>query len=145
MHEYAIAEGVIGVAVDNAGGRRVAAIDLRVGHLRQVVRSALDFAFEVAAAETPAEGAELRVTEVVPRVRCRTCGAETEAPELPLACGRCGGFDVTVLAGEELEVESIEVWSEQEEAEPESATSSGTARPAAAPAGRDKRAEMEVV
>lgn len=109
MHEYAIAEGVIDVAVANAGGRRIAAVDLRVGHLRQVVRSALEFAFEIAAQETPAEGAELRVTQIAPQVRCRRCDEVSAPPDLPLACGSCGAFDVAVIAGDELEVESIEV------------------------------------
>jgi hydrogenase nickel incorporation protein HypA/HybF len=114
VHEYAIAEGVIAVATHHAAGRRVAAIDLRVGHLRQVVRSALEFAFEIASQGTPAEGAELRLTAVAPVVLCGVCGRETEALELPLACRECGGFDVAVLAGEELEVESIEVFNDEE-------------------------------
>ncbi|MGI8632438.1 MAG: hydrogenase maturation nickel metallochaperone HypA [Solirubrobacterales bacterium] len=109
MHEYAIAEAVIGVAVDNAGDRRVAAVDLRVGHLRQVVPSALHFAFELASQDTPAEGAELRVTSVTPVVLCQACDEQTTTDELPLACGGCGRFDVAVLAGEELQVDSIEV------------------------------------
>lgn len=114
MHEYAIAEGVIGVAEASAAGRRIAAIDLRVGHLRQVVPSALDFSFQVASQGTLAEGAELRVTDVAPRVTCTACGRESVVEELPLACRRCGAFDVDVLAGEELEVESIEVVTEAE-------------------------------
>lgn len=113
MHEYAIAEGVLGVVADHAGGRRVEAVELRVGHLRQVVPDALRFAFQIASQETLAAGAELRLTEVAPRVLCAACRAESEAPRLPLACGRCGGFEVTVLAGEELQVESIEVCDER--------------------------------
>lgn len=109
MHEYAIAERVIAVACEHAAGHRVVAVDLRVGHLRQVVPDALAFAFEVASAETPAAGAELRIEPVAPVVRCDRCGVESEARELPLACGGCGGLAVEVLAGEELEVASIEV------------------------------------
>ena len=113
MHEYAIAEGIIGLACDHAGGRRIAAVEVRIGHLRQVVPAALAFAFEVASAETAAEGAELEIVSVVPVVHCAACGQETEARELPLACGECGGFDVAILAGEGLEVQSIEVFNDE--------------------------------
>jgi hydrogenase nickel incorporation protein HypA/HybF len=109
MHELSIAEGVLEVTLRHARGRRVAAVDLQVGHLRQVVPSALEFAFELVAKGTPAEGAELRM-EVVPAAgRCRSCGGETALPGFPLACGSCGGLDVEVTRGEELRVESLDL------------------------------------
>jgi Zn finger protein HypA/HybF involved in hydrogenase expression len=39
MHELAIAESVLEIACRHAAGRRVTKIELRVGHLRQVVPS----------------------------------------------------------------------------------------------------------
>lgn len=120
MHEYAIAEGVLGVVEDHAGGRRVEAVELKVGQLRQVVPAALELAFEIAAEDTIAAGAELRLESVRPLLLCAACAEQTETAELPLACAGCGGFEVTVLAGEELQVESIEVSDERApRAEPE--------------------------
>jgi hydrogenase nickel incorporation protein HypA/HybF len=109
MHELAIAEGIASVAARHAGGRRVERVEVRVGHLRQVVRSALEFSFEVVARDTPLEGAELVIDEVPARVRCRGCGAETEARGFPLRCARCRGFDVEVTAGDELVVDALEL------------------------------------
>jgi hydrogenase nickel incorporation protein HypA/HybF len=109
MHELSIAESVVDVAVRHAGGRRVTKVELQVGHLRQVVPSALEFAFELIAAGTPVEGAELEMHEVPAAGACRSCGAETALPGFPLACGRCGGFDVEVTRGEELLVDSLEL------------------------------------
>jgi len=114
VHELSIAEAVVGIACEHASGRRVTAVELRVGHLRQVVPSALEFAFELVAQGTPAEGAELRMEEVPAAGDCRSCGAETPLPEFPLVCRQCGGFDVEVTRGEELLVESLEL--EEEEA-----------------------------
>jgi hydrogenase nickel incorporation protein HypA/HybF len=113
MHELSIAESVVEIASRHARGRRVARVELKVGHLRQVVPSALEFAFELVAQGTPVEGARLRMEEVAAAGDCRTCGAETPLPEFPLACRRCGGFDVEVTRGEELLVDSLEL--EQEE------------------------------
>ena len=109
MHELAIADSVVRIASAHAAGRKVVAVELKVGHLRQVVPPALEFAFGLVAEGTELEGAELRM-EVVPAAgRCRECGADTPLPEMPLRCARCGGFDVDVLQGEELLVDSLEV------------------------------------
>jgi hydrogenase nickel incorporation protein HypA/HybF len=109
MHELAIAESVVDIAVRHAAGRRVTRVELEVGHLRQVVPAALEFAFELVARGTPVEGAELSMREVRAAGRCRSCGADTELPGFPLACGSCGGFDVEVTRGEELRVDSLEL------------------------------------
>ena len=109
MHELSIAQAVIEIVERHASGRRVTAVDLRVGHLRQVVPSALEFAFELVAQGTPAEGAELRMQEVPAAGRCRSCGEETPLPDFPLTCRLCGGLDVEVVRGEELLVDELEL------------------------------------
>ncbi len=114
MHELSIAEAVIEVASRHAGGRRVTKVELKVGHLRQVVPSALEFAFELVAQGTSIEGAELEIEDVPAVGRCRECGAESLLPDFPLACAECGGFELDVLAGEELLVDSLELEEVQE-------------------------------
>jgi hydrogenase nickel incorporation protein HypA/HybF len=109
MHELAIAQSVVQIAGEHARGRRVTAVQVAAGHLRQIVPGALAFAFELVAVGTPLEGARLELREVPARVRCRTCGAETQQDAFPLACRACGGFDVGVIAGEELFVEELEI------------------------------------
>jgi hydrogenase nickel incorporation protein HypA/HybF len=109
VHELSIAAAIVAIASGQAQGRRVTAVDVAIGHLRQVVPDALDFAFQLVAAGSEVEGAELRVEHVPTRLACRRCEAETEPRELSFACGRCGGTDVDVVAGEELLVEALEV------------------------------------
>ena len=109
MHELAIAESVVDIAVRHAAGRRVVRVELEVGHLRQVVPTALEFAFELTARGTAVEGAELSMRDVEAAGRCRGCGADTPLPEFPLICASCGSFDVEVTRGEELRVESLEL------------------------------------
>jgi hydrogenase nickel incorporation protein HypA/HybF len=109
MHELSIARSVAQIASRHAGGRRVHRVELRVGHLRQVVPSALAYAFDVVTAGTPVAGAELVIVSVPVQVRCRGCGAETVIEAFPVRCERCGGLDVEIVAGEELLVDAIEV------------------------------------
>ena len=109
MHELSIAEAVVRIASEHAQGRSVARVELRVGHLRQVAPGALAFAFEVAGQGTPVEGAALAIEEVPARVACRVCAAESGAHGFPLACAGCGSLDVDLVAGEELDVDALEL------------------------------------
>jgi hydrogenase nickel incorporation protein HypA/HybF len=109
MHELSIAEAIAAVAERQAAGRRVFAVEVTVGALRQVVPAALEFAFEVATQGTALEGAALRIETVPASGRCAGCGATTVFARFPFACGACGSVDVELSGGEELLVESIEV------------------------------------
>lgn len=109
MHELALADAIARIAADHAAGRRVTRVEVKVGHLRQVVPSALTFAFELVGAGTSLEGAELVLEEIPAAVACRACGAEGEVDGFPLACPACAGLDVEVVRGEELLVDALEL------------------------------------
>jgi hydrogenase nickel incorporation protein HypA/HybF len=109
MHELALAETVVAIAEEHAGGRRVARVELEIGRLRQVVPDALSFSFELVAQGTVVEGAVLALEEVPVRIACRACGAQTEMKAFPFACARCGGIDVEVTDGEQFQVVALEL------------------------------------
>ena len=109
MHELAIAESVVRIASRHADGRLVTKVCLKVGHLRQVVPSALAFSFELVAQGTSVEGAELALEEVPATGKCRACAAESRLAQFPLQCVACGSFDLELIAGEELYVDSLEM------------------------------------
>jgi hydrogenase nickel incorporation protein HypA/HybF len=109
MHELSIAGAVLDVATRHAQGRRITRVELKVGHLRQVVPSALEFAFELVSQGTPAEGAVLAMEEVPATVRCQSCGETTTLAAFPAQCGACGSLSVDVTGGEELLVDSLEL------------------------------------
>ena len=109
VHELSIAQSVVEIACRHAAGRRVTRVQLKVGHLRQVVPSALAFSFEIVAQGTPVEGAELALESVPAAGVCRQCGVQSELSAFPLQCEACGAFDLDVVAGEELIVESLDL------------------------------------
>ena len=106
MHELSIADALLEIALRHADGRRIESVEVKVGHLRQVVPDALMFAFALVAEGTEAEGAELLLEEVPAAGVCRACGAETELEGFPFACA-CGGLDVEIVRGEELLVDAV--------------------------------------
>jgi hydrogenase nickel incorporation protein HypA/HybF len=109
LHELSIAESIVQIASRHANGRRVTKVKVEIGHLRQVVPSALAFSFELVAEGTPVERAELEMEEIPAIGRCRECGVESQLRNFPLQCGGCGGFDLEILRGEELLVQSLEL------------------------------------
>ena len=109
MHELSIAEAIVAIAEEHARGRRVAKVDVKIGHLRQVVPSALTFAFELVTLGTSVDGAELEIEEVPVRVACRSCKADSRLARFPFACPSCGSVDVDVKAGDELFVDALEL------------------------------------
>jgi hydrogenase nickel incorporation protein HypA/HybF len=109
MHELSIAQAIVEVATSHAEGRRVAKVEVRVGHLRQVVPDSLDFAFGLITQGTALDGSELAVEHIPAAGRCRACGAESVLEGFPLCCARCEGLDVEVTAGEELLVVALEL------------------------------------
>jgi hydrogenase nickel incorporation protein HypA/HybF len=110
VHELSLANAIVDTVVRHADGRRVTAVQLRVGALRQVVPASLDFYWDVVSRETACEGARLEQELVPARLRCAACEDEWDLERPVLLCPRCGsGESVEVASGDELEVESIEV------------------------------------
>lgn len=113
MHELSIAARVVDEAAEHcrtAGGRRVAAVTLRIGSLAGVHEPPLRLAFEMLRAGTCLESAELRIVEVPLTIWCPVCAAEIEVPGSPrLACPTCGAVSGDIRAGRELDLESIEI------------------------------------
>lgn len=84
-------------------------IRVRIGPLSGVVPELLASAFPLAAAGSVAEQAKLELTEAPIRVRCKTCGKESDAAANRLICGACGDWHTQVISGDELILESVEL------------------------------------
>jgi hydrogenase nickel incorporation protein HypA/HybF len=109
MHELSVSSAIVDTVVRHAAGRRVTAVHVRLGRLRQVVPSSLAFYFALVSRDTVCEDARLEQEVVAARLRCDGCGHVWEIDMPFFRCPSCGATEVTVEAGEELEVESIEV------------------------------------
>jgi hydrogenase nickel incorporation protein HypA/HybF len=109
MHEMALAEGILEVVLDVAQDRPVKRVHLHVGALHAVVPESLQFSFQVAAQDTPADEAMLSIDQVHAVFQCNHCGEVTDIATPPYNCRSCGSADVTISAGDELIVESVEL------------------------------------
>lgn len=109
MHELSLSSAIVNTVAKHAAGRRVTVVNLRVGRLRQVVPDTLEFYFGFVARDTVCDGARLAQEVLAARLRCNPCGREWEIEIPAFRCPTCGGSDVEIAAGNEFEVESIEV------------------------------------
>jgi hydrogenase nickel incorporation protein HypA/HybF len=109
VHELSVSSAVVDTVLRHAAGRPVTGVHLRVGALRQVVPDSLAFWFEIVARDTLCAGAALEQELIGARLRCEDCSTEWDVDVPAFRCPGCAGAAVTVLCGDELEVESIEV------------------------------------
>ena len=108
MHELAITEGLVDAVTERLPGQRVTCVRLELGALSGVVADSLRFCFDLVTEGTSLEGATLEIAEPPAVCHCRICGGDFE-PDGPIVMCRCGSAEVTVLAGQELKITSVQV------------------------------------
>jgi hydrogenase nickel incorporation protein HypA/HybF len=109
VHELSICKAISEIAARHADGRRVRRVYVDVGGLRQVVPGTLAYCWQIVVNATPLEGSVLEINEIAPAVECAACGRRTVLEQLAFRCGGCSGTDVTIAAGNELMITSLEL------------------------------------
>jgi hydrogenase nickel incorporation protein HypA/HybF len=109
VHELSLSSAIVATVVKHADGRRVTAINLKLGRLRQVIPDSLEFYFEFVSRGTVCQGAQLEQELVPAALRCERCQRQWEIEVPAFRCPFCGGGEVAVQSGEEFQVDSIEV------------------------------------
>jgi len=108
VHELSITQSMVELCEQNAGGRRVLSVTMEIGELSGMVPEAVEFCFDACTRDTLLEGAQLIIDLIPGRGRCN-CGVESPLQTYYDPCPACGGFGLTVTAGEELRVRELEV------------------------------------
>ncbi len=110
MHEMAIAQGILDIALNAAQGQgAIKRIKLKIGEMAGVVPESLHFCFESVAAQTAATGAELEIELVPLKAVCGSCKNEFAVQEYRFVCPECRAITVDIVSGRELAVEHLEV------------------------------------
>lgn len=112
MHEMALAESMLQIVEDAAaknGATRVTAVRLELGALSHVEREALRFCFDAVTKGGLANGAVLEIDATPGAAWCMPCSARVPLAQLGDPCPQCGGWQLAVVAGEDMRVKEIEV------------------------------------
>jgi hydrogenase nickel incorporation protein HypA/HybF len=113
LHEISVAlsllDGVRKAALEQ-GVERVNAVHVRVGALSGIARDALLFSWDVATADSVAQGSELRIEEIPLVVFCEHCAGErAPLPGSGLLCPECGHASPRIVHGREMQLVAMEV------------------------------------
>ncbi len=112
MHELSIAAGIVDIVrqyVPEPQAPAVREVRVRVGDASGVLPESLAFCFEAIVAGTAWASARLTIERVAPTVLCWACGLEFPSGVLGARCPDCGGTDVSMVAGRELQVVDVEI------------------------------------
>jgi len=115
MHEMSVlmsifetVEETLKKQFDNAEVK-VEKIILQVGKLSMVVPEALQFAFTVAREGTIFQKAVLDIKEIPLVAVCNECGEQITMDRPVFTCTECDSFDLHIISGRELFIESVEI------------------------------------
>ena len=115
MHELSVCQSIVEQVSDIAAQHHCSFVEkiyLQIGPLSGVEPDLLQSAFPLACANTAASKAELIIKALPVRVRCKTCEAETDATANRLVCGKCGDWQTTLISGNEMLLERVELQTE---------------------------------
>jgi len=111
MHELALSQSIVDLVVECArreGVHAITRIVVEVGIAAGVEPDALQFCFDLVAADTLAQGAELTIEKIGLHARCRLCACEFAPASLVSCCPLCGSYAPHLLKGRELRVKSFD-------------------------------------
>ncbi len=116
MHEFSIVQSLLSLIESYAeenGAFRVSKVVVSVGVLSGVEPSLLETAFNTFKEGTVAQDAELLIELEKLKLKCGSCGKESEKEELNLVCPECGSQNTEVTGGEDLLLKSLEMECEE--------------------------------
>jgi hydrogenase nickel incorporation protein HypA/HybF len=113
MHEMSLTEGLLRILEDQAvrhGFTRVKTVWLEIGELSTADPESMLFCFDAVTRGSPvAAEARLEIVRVAGAAWCMDCATSVAIASRTDPCPSCGGFKLTVTAGEEMRVKELEV------------------------------------
>ena len=112
MHELSVTESLLKIAVqhaEKAKAKRVTDLHIVIGDLASMVDDSIQFYWEIIAQDTIAGQAQLHFRRVPAELQCLTCSEKYHPSDRELACPKCNGINTKIIAGEEFQLESIDV------------------------------------
>ncbi|MEB3827456.1 hydrogenase maturation nickel metallochaperone HypA [Phormidium sp. CCY1219] len=112
MHEVSLMENTLDIALQHAsqqGANKIHRLKMRVGAMSGVVPEALEFAFDVVARNTIAEGAKFEIEQMPVVCYCTNCQTEFKPEDLIYECPQCHQLSHDIRSGREIELTTLEV------------------------------------
>lgn len=111
MHELAVTQNILKTALEYAeaaGAQQITDIHLVIGELVSIVDDSVTFYWEIIAADTIAQHAQLHFQRPPVQLQCQSC-QHIYHPGQDFSCPICGSTHIQFVSGEEFYLDSIEI------------------------------------
>ena len=112
MHELSVTEGILNIALDEAGKhnvKHITSIKLKIGNLSGVMPQLIQDYFDLLTKDTVADGAKLVIERIPAAIMCEECHEESIIDKFKLRCPKCNSIEVKITSGKEFYIDSMEV------------------------------------
>ena len=112
MHEMSVATSLMRVLskkLAELAPCKLTALELTVGELSGIDRESLRFALDTLVTEAGYDGVELRFEPGPAVFACSACSWQGQLSSFTLACPKCNGPDLDIIAGQHVSLERIEI------------------------------------
>jgi len=112
MHELAVTEDILRIAIEEGQShqaKRVTDIYMTIGQLSSIVDDSVQFYWDHISKGTICEGATLHFNRPPAKFRCKKCQTEFSLADDLQPCPNCQSFDLEVISGDEMQVDNIEI------------------------------------
>jgi hydrogenase nickel incorporation protein HypA/HybF len=109
VHELSICNSIVRIVAGHAQGRKVRAVNVRIGAMRQIVPETLVYCWSLVTESSELAGTELLVQRVPAKIRCGACGREQVLDEPVLKCDGCPDGRLDLVEGDEFLITSLDL------------------------------------
>lgn len=112
MHELAIVQTLVHLIETHVAeyqATKVLKVKVKIGKLSGIEEHLLKLAFDTFKENTVAQDAELVIAMEPISIRCNQCKTEGILEKFWFQCPSCNSLDITVVGGEEMLLESLEL------------------------------------
>ena len=116
MHELAVTESLLAIVIQSAqenDAQKVTDITLSIGALSSIIDDSVQFYWNHISKGTVAEEATLHFNRIPGALRCLDCGTEFTLEDELSPCPNCQSINLNIIAGEEFQVDYIEIQKEE--------------------------------
>ncbi len=112
MHELSVTKSILEITLHHAkesDAARVTDVYLVIGQLSSFVGESIQFYWDILSKETICAGAVLHFERIAAEFYCDDCKRPFILPDQLTPCPQCGGIQLKLIAGDEFQLQSIEV------------------------------------
>jgi len=110
MHETVVATSILDTVLSEAQKINAKPLSARIscGQLNPINDEALNYAFELASKDTPAEGMKLNIIHIPLKIACEDCSKESDFNIYSPLCPHCKSENIRINPDAPLMLEEIE-------------------------------------